>query len=268
MSSENETETTDTTNNDEPTLKDVMRALQSSADREKEIKLTLNKIESRLVSLEVLKATVIDVEKSQKFLSGQCKDLETKVNTVDKNNKELKAENVFLNNKVKDLSRELENEKYKRNQLEQYGRREMLEISGIPQNSNENCVMLVHKLCDITDSNIKVTKIEVAHRIKNGDIIVKFKDRPSRDTLYNNKYNLKNKSAKDLGFDTENSIFVNESLSFDTRYLMFETRKKCKTLGYKKIITDNGVIKVKVDDGNGVTWWRKIKSLKDLDELK
>ena len=97
--------------------KDVMKALQSSADREKEIKLTLNKIESRLVSLEVLKATAIDVEKSQKFLSGQCKDLETKVNTVDKNNKELKAENVFLNNKVKDLSRELENEKYKRNQL-------------------------------------------------------------------------------------------------------------------------------------------------------
>ena len=85
MSSENETETTDTTNNDEPTLKDVMKALQSSANREKEIKLTLNKIESRLVSLEVLKATVIDVEKSQKFLSGQCKDLETKVNTVDKN---------------------------------------------------------------------------------------------------------------------------------------------------------------------------------------
>ena len=110
----------------------------------------------------------------------------------------------------------------------------MLEISGIPQNSNKNCVMLVHKLCDITDSNIKVTNIEVAHRIKNGDIIVKFKDRPSRDTLYNNKYNLKNKSAKDLGFDTENSIFVNEFLSFETRYLMFEARKKCKTLGYKK----------------------------------
>ena len=128
--------------------------------------------------------------------------------------------------------------------------------------------MLVHKLCDITDSNIKVTKIEVAHRIKNGDIIVKFKDRPSRDTLYNNKFNLKNKSAKDLGFNTENSIFTNESLSFDTRYLMFETKKKCRTLAYKKMVTENGVIKVKVDDGNGVTWWRKIKNLKDLDELK
>ena len=133
--------------------------------------------------MKVLKATVIDVEKSQIFLSGQCKDLETKVNTVDKNNKELKAENVFLNNKIKDLSRELENEKYKRNQLEQYGRREMLKVSGIPQNSNENCVMLVHKLCGITDSNIKVTKIEAIHRIKNGDIIVKFKDRPSRGTF-------------------------------------------------------------------------------------
>ena len=143
----------------------------------------------------------------------------------------------------------------------------MLEISGIPQESNENCVELVHNLCNITNNNVKISKIEVAHQVKNGDIIVKFKDGPSRDILYNNKFILKSKTAKDLGFDNDNSIFINESLSFDTRSLMFETRKKCRTLGYKKIVTDNGVIKVKVVDENGVTWWRKIKNMKDLDQL-
>ena len=79
---------------------------------------------------------------------------------------------------------------------------------------------------------------------------------------------MKEKSAKDLGFDSENSILINESLSFDTRTLMFETRKKCKTLGYKKIVTDNGMIKVKTDDGNGVSWWVKIKNRNDLDNLR
>ena len=204
--------------------------------------------------------TVDEVEKSQKFLSEKFDELQTKVNSIDKNNKELKAENTFLNNKVKELSVDLENERFKRNQLEQYGRREMLEISGIPQEQNEDCVELVHNLCNITNSNITISKIEVAHRVKNRDIIVKFKDRPSRDTLYNNKFILKSKTAKDLGFDNDNSIFINESVSFDTGSLIFETRKKYRTLGYKKIITDNGVIKVKVDDEYGVTWWRKIKN--------
>ena len=90
----------------------------------------------------------------------------------------------------------------------------MLEISCIPMAKDENCTDIVYKLCQITLNNIKKSKIEVSHRTKNGDIIVKFKDRPSRDALFVNKYNLKEKSTKDLGFSSENSIFINESLSF------------------------------------------------------
>ena len=247
-------------NNDEPTLKDIMKEIQSSAITVNEIKSSLNKIENRLDRLEELKVTVDEVEKSQKFLSEKFDELQTKVNSIDKNNKELKAENTFLNNKAKELSVDLENKRFKGNQLEQHGKREMLEISGIPQESNENCVELVHNPRNITNSNIKISKIEVAHRVKNGDIIVKLKDRTSRDTLYNNKFILKSKTAKDLGSDNDNSIFINESLSFDMRSLMFETRKKCRTLGYKKIVMGNGFIKVKVDDENGVTWWKKSKT--------
>ena len=139
-----------------------MKEIQSSAITVSEIKSSLNKIESRLDRLE-LKVTVDEVEKSQKFLSEKFDELQTKVNSIDKNNKEVKAENTFLNNKVKELPVDLENERFKRNQPEQYGRREMLEISGVPQESNENCVELVHNLCNITNSNIKISKIEVAH---------------------------------------------------------------------------------------------------------
>ena len=46
-------------------------------------------------------------------------------------------------------------------------------------------------------------------------------------------------------------MYLNESLSFDTKGLL---RKKCKTLGYEKIITDNGIIEVKVDND---TKWEK-----------
>ena len=109
-------------NNDEPTLKDIMKEIQSSTITVNEIKSSLNKIESRLDRLEELKVTVDEVEKSRKFLSEKFDELQTKVNSIDKNNKELKAENTFLKNNVKELSADLENKRFKRNQLEQYGR--------------------------------------------------------------------------------------------------------------------------------------------------
>ena len=118
--------------------------------------------------------------------------------------------------KRKSKHEELELEKVKRNQLEQYGRREMLEISGIPVAQDENCTNIIYKLCQITSTDLKKTKTEVSHRTKYGGIIMKLKDRLSM-MLYLLTNNLKEKSTKDLGFSSENSIFINESLSYDTK---------------------------------------------------
>ena len=125
-------------NNDEPTLTDIMKEIQSSAITVNEIKSSLNKIGSRLDRLEELKVTVDEVEKSQKFLSEKFDELQTKVNSIDKNNKELKAENTFLNNKVKELSVDLENERFKQNQQEQYGRQRCWKQVASPKSQMKN----------------------------------------------------------------------------------------------------------------------------------
>ena len=117
----------------------------------------------------------------------------------------------------------------------------MIKISGIPHEQNEDCIELAHQVCKLAAVDIKKRKIEIAHKIKNGDIIVKFTDQPTRDQLYANQVNLKNKLITDVGFHNETSIYFNESLLFDTKGLLYEVRKKCKTLGYKKIITDNEI---------------------------
>ena len=69
----------------------------------------------------------------------------------------------------------------------------------------------------------------MAHRIKNGDIIVKFKDRISYDLVYNNELKLEKKTTKDLGFTEESSIFINESLSLDNKNssTTFEIKAEC-----------------------------------------
>ena len=124
---------------------------------------------------------------------------------------------------------------------------------------DENYTNIVYKLCQIRSTDIKKTKIEVSHRTKNGDIIVKFKDRPSCDALFANKYNLKEKSTKGLEFSSKNSIFINESLSFDTKKFLFDIRNKCRTLEYSCIITGNGTVKEKTISSEGVSEWVKIK---------
>ena len=162
----------------------------------------------------------------------------------------MQKENEILWNKVNFLTKGLADEQIKRSSLEQYGRREMIEISGIAQEANESCIDLAYKVCELVNVNIKKSKIEITHRIKNGDIIIKFKDRPSRDYLYANRTNLKDKSVKDIGFQNETSIYLNESLSFDTKGLLYEVRRKCKALGYKKIK------------------WVKVSNYGDLESLK
>ena len=231
----------------------------------KKLDIVQQKVDNLATRIESMEKKFIEIEKSQDF---QAETLDTQGSHIAKilaENKNLKKENTLINRTLNDLHEELEIEKVKRNQLEQYGRREMLEISGIPVAQDENCTDIVYKLCQITSTDIKKSKIEVSHRTKNGDIIVKFKDRPSRDALFANKYNLKEKSTKDLGFSSENSIFINESLSFDTKKFLFDVRNKCRTLGYSRIITDNGTIKVKTI--SRVSKWVKIITRKDLDKL-
>ena len=66
--------------------------------------------------------------------------------------------------------------------------------------------------------------------------------------MYKNKESLKNYTTKDLGFTEECHIFINESLAFDTKKLLLEVWGKCHELGIKKIMTDNGIIKIKCNE--------------------
>ena len=211
------------------------------------------KVHNIATRIESMEKKFIEIEKSQDF---QVETLDIQGSHVAKmltENKNLKKENILINRTLNNLHKELELEKIKRSQLEKYGRREMLEISGILVVQDENYTNTVYNLCQITSTDIKKSKIEVLHRTKNDDIIIKFEDRPSCDALFANKYNLKEESTKDLGFSNENSIFINDSLSLDTKKFLFDVRNKCRTSGYFQIITDNGTIKVKTISSKGVS---------------
>lgn len=110
--------------------------------------------------------------------------------------------------------------------------------------------------------------MEMAHGIKNIDIIVKFKDKILHDLVYNNKVKLKEKTTKHLRLTEESPIFINESLSFDNEELFCNVRNKGRMLGYNKIVTDNSVITIIASNQQWEPKWVRILNRKDLYKLE
>ena len=91
--------------------------------------------------------------------------------------------------------------KGKRNSLEQYERRGMIEVSSkIKERKLQGNYLQNLGACICRQKEIKNRSCS---RINNGDIIVKFKDSISCDLVYNNRLKL-----KDLEFTKESSIFI------------------------------------------------------------
>ena len=248
------------------TLKNILETLNKMNNTLINVEIRLTNVEKGLAKVEELEGRVVEVEESQTFISGKYEEIYNKINNIDKEKKRLDKENNILMNKITTLESKLEEERRKRISLEQYGRREMVEISGIPESEGENCINIAHHICETANTNIPISKIEIAHRIMNGSIIVKFTDRPARDLLFKNKTLLKDTTSHDLGYEGPSSaVYINESLAFDTRNLLREVKKKCREIGYKRVITDNGVIKIKKD--KDTKKWIKILHKDDLDNL-
>jgi len=103
--------------------------------------------------------------------------------------------------------------------LEQYSRRECLEIRGVPDEiEHQNLIAFLIPLFErlnvyITNEN----EIQACHRLKNkSDVIIKFSNRYQRNGILTNRKMLKDISGEDkedLGLNPNGDVFINESLS-------------------------------------------------------
>ena len=68
--------------------------------------------------MEELEGRVVEVEKSQTFISGKYEEINNKINNIDKEKKRLDKENNILMNKIATLESKLDEERTKRISLE------------------------------------------------------------------------------------------------------------------------------------------------------
>ena len=125
-------------------------------------------------------------------------DIENSVDNVKRENESLVTENVSLREDLKACQRQV-------NDMEQYGRRWNLKIYNVEDNRKESTNETKDKALQVFNNTmglkVAAQDIEACHRLPATDnskrraIIVRFRDRGVRDTVWNNKTTLKNKGV-------------------------------------------------------------------------
>lgn len=160
------------------------------------------------------------------------------------------------------------------NDLEQYGRKSNIIVSGIPEHTDESTMGLIIELARILDVSLTPGEIVATHRIgrksdqpgKHRPIIVRFVTFAKRDDLYRERKGLREiVLPRDTTF-TQNmvqNVFISDNLTRYNSALMFACRELKRDGRLTAAWTDSGRIKVKVNDGPT----RPIRSASDLRKL-
>ena len=191
------------------------------------------------------------------------------VNMKDVIIKNLQIDNERLRKKVDALEDKVIALEKNENLLEQYGRRNNLEITGIPDNVSHSD--LENKVLDILNSiDVKVTSvdIEACHRIgksmKNSKrTIVRFVNRKfSKQALYNRK-RLAKIDKHSLGLSNTN-LFLNENLTIVNNRIAFHCRSLKRNGLITKTYTTDGIVHIAKTESSKP---QKILHLNELVEM-
>lgn len=179
---------------------------------------------------------------------------------------ERNAEIVELKQELKDTKRQL-------NEIEQYSRRNCINISGIPEKKGEDTDKMVLEVCRIAGAKVEECDIDLSHRIgkptegKTRRIIVRFAKVSKRNDMYAARRKLREARATPGGVITEpalKNIFISENLTRENEYLMFKARRLREKGKLYAVWSDQGRLKTRVSDGAPT---RIFGSVDDLVEL-
>ena len=160
------------------------------------------------------------------FVNAKYEELLEMMKSSKEERKALKDENKILKATIRSIESSLESVTRVNNDLEQYTRKECVEIRGIPvaatpsEEQTNNIVTNVGKLLgmDITQNDISVSHQMPQSQKHKGKprppaIIVKFTRCDVKDNFYHARKQLKDLTTRDLGYSKKNKIYLAESLT-------------------------------------------------------
>ena len=259
----------------EETLKIILHELQAIKTDNQEFKSNIfSKLDNINVEISTIKETQAELAKSCNYNSNEYEKHRLQQNKILTIHANMEQSMTALETENLELKKSLESCQNAVNHLENRNRLHNVEITGIPLQEHENCMDIVQKIAD----HLKILgfkpEVDIAHRLKTDPkkkltpaIIVRFKDRSTRNLFYQNRFSLKDITITNLGFKDENvkgtKIFINESLSVATKTLFKSARAKAKELKYHSCNTSQGIIYAKkIHPGPRITITRETDLLK------
>ena len=203
---------------------------------------------------DTISQTLNQLEKSQNFLSEkydafmeafQCRGAEIS-NLRDKVREQEEL--------IKKLEKQQDQNNCDIDQMEQYSRRECLEITGVPRQTGESTNRITQEISSLMGLDLTENDISVSHRLpdtrkQHDRMIVKFTRRDTRDEIYRRRKALIGKTVKNLpsfaNMSGNSKIHVNESLTPYRKGLFSRIYAFKKKHAYKFIWTTNGRIKLR-----------------------
>ena len=184
------------------------------------------------------------------FVNAKYEELLEMMKSSKEERKALKDENKILKATIRSIESSLESVTRVNNDLEQYTRKECVEIRGIPvaatpsEEQTNNIVTNVGKLLgmDITQNDISVSHQMPQSQKHKGKprppaIIVKFTRCDVKDNFHHARKQLKDLTTRDLGYSKKNKIYLAESLTERNWILFKDCLKVKKDMEFKFIWT-------------------------------
>lgn len=195
------------------------------------------------------------------FVSEKYDEIAKLLKAAQEENKFLIAECKSLKSELLESVNEIKILKDSFNDVDQYLRRDCVEIRGLPlTNAQENTNNIVLQVAEKIGVELVPNDISICHRLPNkappgqirntrpDAIIVKFVRRDVKEKFYRARKNLKNLTAADFGYQETNRIFINENLSQRNKELFNSCLKFKKDKAYKFIWTFSGKIYLRKDE--------------------
>lgn len=203
-----------------------------------------------------------------KHIKTTVDSTDTRLGDVIEEVNKLKRENEALKTRVEileDRNYNLEKSVY---ELEQYGMRNDIIISGIPNNDKEDLQEVVTKLASLIGVEIREYDICAMHRLGNKDlspIIVRLANRQKKERMLK----LARKEAitsSELGYSRNEKIYLSEHLSKYSQFLLDNAKSVLRKDGLVKFIwPSEGKILVRATEKSKIL---RITSMEDIYDLE
>ena len=163
------------------------------------------KLHPVLSSIEEIRETSKDLLKSTSFLSEKFEEMKIQIQNLQAENKSIREKNLNLKAQVAEMHYSINNMEQNLDIMEQYSRRDCLEVKGVPVQDGENTDGIIKTIGENIGVPLDDSDISVSHRLrenkpsrpersKDPAIVVKFVRRNKRDEFYRARKHLRGKS--------------------------------------------------------------------------